>query len=327
MSEPLLDVYNLRTQFTTDDGVIRAVDDVSFSVDAGKTLGIVGESGCGKTVTALSILQLVPPPGSIVGGRVLYRHNGRQTDLARLHPRGRQMRQLRGNEIAMVYQEPMTALCPVYTIGNQIMESVMLHQRVSRHQAREQAVEMLTRVGIASPAQRVDEYPHELSGGMRQRAMIAMALCCSPNLLIADEPTTAVDVTTQAQILSLLRQLQVDLAMTAIIITHNLGVVAELCDAVLVMYLGRLVEYGSVPVVFHGQKHPYTRGLFDSIPLIDPHGTQRLTPIRGAIPGLGEIPPGCTFAPRCESATERCLEQPPVIESESRHRVACWLYR
>ena len=302
------------------------MDHVSFSVDAGKTLGIVGESGCGKTVTALSIMQLVPSPGRIVGGSVRYRHDGTQTDITRLHPRGRRMRQLRGNEIAMVYQEPMTALCPVYTIGNQIMESVMLHQRVSKSAARAQTVEMLMQVGIAAPAQRVDEYPHQLSGGMRQRAMLAMALCCGPNLLLADEPTTALDVTTQAQILSLLRKLQRDLEMTVIIITHNLGVVAELCDAVLVMYMGKLVEYGSVAAVFHGPKHPYTRGLFSSIPLIDADGTERLIPISGSIPGIGEMPPGCLFAPRCGSATERCLEHPPVLEDEPRHQVACWLY-
>jgi len=301
---PILSVRELKTYFFPDEGTVRAVDGASFDVYPRKTLGIVGESGCGKSVTAKSILRIVERPGRIVGGSILLRRlsgNGgpAELDLTHLDPRGPEMRQIRGGDIGLVFQEPMTSFSPVHTIGNQIVETIRMHQSVTEQQARERAVEMLHLVGIPNPERRIDEFAFQLSGGLRQRAMIAMALSCGPRILIADEPTTALDVTTQAQILDLLRHLQEREGMTIILITHNLGVVAEMCDEVVVMYLGRVVEQGPVDAIFHAPKHPYTQALLRSIPSI--HATVRteLPTIAGSIPHPYNRPAGCPFYPRC----------------------------
>jgi len=305
---------------------VRAVDGVSFSIDRQKTLGVVGESGCGKTVTGLSIMGLVPmPPGKIVSGEILYHRDGDVIDITKLNPKGKEIRSIRGNEIAMIFQEPMTSLNPVYTIGNQIMEAIILHQKVNKREARRRAIEMLEAVGIPLPEQRIDEYPHQLSGGMRQRAMIAMALSCNPSLLIADEPTTALDVTIQAQILELVKSLQEQFRMAVMWITHNLGVVAELADDMVIMYMGKVVEQSDVRRVFHEPKHPYTQGLLRSIPSLA-RKKERLEPIKGVIPDPYNLPPGCSFNPRCPYAMERCTEEPPLVEVEPGHFAKCWLY-
>jgi peptide/nickel transport system ATP-binding protein len=313
MSEPLLEVRGLKTRFSLEEGPVLAVDDVSFSIPAGGTLGVVGESGCGKSVTALSIMRLVPdPPGRVVGGEV--RFKGR--DLLALPEQ--EMRRLRGNQLSMVFQEPMTSLNPVYTVGDQIGEVVRLHQKAGAKQARQRAVEMLHQVGIPAPEQRVDAYPHQLSGGMRQRVMIAMALACNPELLIADEPTTALDVTIQAQILDLLKRLQAERGMAVMLITHDLGVVAESCEAVVVMYAGRVVEQAPVRALFRQPAHPYTAGLLRSIPSF--HDTQggsgrpRLKTIPGMVPSLRRLPTGCRFRERCERALEVCARVDPPLE-------------
>jgi len=308
--------------------VVRAVDGVSFSIERQKTLGVVGESGCGKSVTALTIMGLVPmPPGRIVSGKVLYHRDGDVIDITKLNPKGKEIRSIRGNEIAMIFQEPMTSLNPVYTIGNQIMEAIILHQKVRKREARKRAIEMLKAVGIPSPEQRVDEYPHQLSGGMRQRAMIAMALSCNPSLLIADEPTTALDVTIQAQILELMKQLQQEFRMAIMMITHNLGVIAETSDDMVVMYMGKVVEESDVRSVFHEPKHPYTQGLMKSIPSLAKR-KERLEPIKGVVPDPYNLPPGCVFGPRCPYAMEICgQEEPPVFEVEPGHWAKCWLYK
>ncbi len=300
---------------------------MSFSIAWQKTLGVVGESGCGKSVTGLSILALVPmPPGKIVEGEILYHRNGDVIDITKLNPKGKEIRSIRGNEIAMIFQEPMTSLNPVYTIGNQIMEAIILHQKVNKKEARERAIEMLHEVGIPSPEQRVDEYPHQLSGGMRQRAMIAMALSCNPSLLIADEPTTALDVTIQAQILELMKRLQEQFRMAIMMITHNLGVIAETSDDMVVMYMGKLVEQSDVRRVFHDPKHPYTQGLMHSIPSLAKR-KERLEPIKGVVPDPYDLPPGCVFAPRCPHVMEICEKrEPPVFEVAAGHWAKCWLY-
>ena len=317
MSEPLLRVENLQTHFFADTGVVRAVDGVSFEVHEGQTLAVVGESGSGKSVTALSILRLVAsPPGRIIGGRVLFR--GR--DL--LDATAREMRAIRGREISMIFQEPMTSLNPVFTCGEQIIETVMLHEKVSRQAARARAVEMLDLVGIPSPAQRVDEYPHQMSGGMRQRVMIAMALACRPKVLIADEPTTALDVTIQAQILELLRRLQQELGMAVILITHDLGVVAETADHVAVMYAGRVVEYCDVRSAFRRPLHPYTAGLQASLPRLN-ETQARLRVIPGTVPNPARFPVGCRFHPRCPVAQNRCLTEPDLVAVEAGHLSRC----
>jgi len=315
----LLEVRDLQTHFTTDEGTVRAVDGVSFTIEAGKTLGMVGESGCGKSVTALSILRLVPsPPGRIVAGRILYQ--GR--DLMSLSDR--EMRAVRGNEIAMIFQEPMTSLNPVFTVGDQIGEAIRLHQKTSRRETRERAIEMLRLVEMPEPARRVDEYPHQLSGGMRQRVMIAMALSCNPKLLIADEPTTALDVTIQAQILDLLAGLQERLGMALLLITHDLGVVAEQADDVIILYAGRIVERAPVGQLFAAPLHPYTRGLLDSLPQLGASREQRLRPIPGTVPPLTRLPSGCRFRDRCALAIDDCARIDPPLEEKSRgHTAAC----
>ncbi len=319
MAEPLLQVEDLHTHFFTEDGVVRAVDGVSFAIHAGETLAVVGESGSGKSVTSLSILRLVPsPPGRIVRGSI--RFKGRElTTLPE-----REMRRIRGAEISMIFQEPMTSLNPVYTCGEQILEAVVLHEGVSRSAARRRAIEMLGRVGIPAPEQRVDEYPHQMSGGMRQRVMIAMALACKPAILIADEPTTALDVTIQAQILELLKELQRDFGMAVILITHDLGVVAETADRVAVMYAGQLVESCDVRAAFARTRHPYTAGLLASLPRLgEKHDTLRVIP--GTVPDPSNFPAGCRFHPRCPVVEERCTRLEPALETpEPDHLSRCW---
>ena len=325
-SSPLLEIRNLRTHFRTDDGVVRAVDGASFALGRKRVLGLVGESGCGKSVAALSIMQLVPsPPGRIVEGEILFRRDGAGAplDLAALPARGKQMQDIRGNDIAMVFQEPMTSLSPVHTIGNQIEEPIRLHQQVDKEEARRRTIEVLHKVRFPVPERQVDVYPHELSGGLRQRAVIAMALSCSPALLIADEPTTALDVTVQAQILELMRQLQEETDMSILLITHDLDVVANVADDVAVMYLGKIVEYAGVRTVLKNPRHPYTQGLLRSLPRIG--DKTRLVPIEGSVPDAFELPEGCAFAPRCPGATDRCREAPPLLEIEAGHQVSCWL--
>ncbi|HXQ22214.1 MAG TPA: ABC transporter ATP-binding protein [Candidatus Acidoferrales bacterium] len=314
----LLDVRNLRTSFFTPQGEARAVDGVSFSVDAGKTLGLVGESGCGKTMTALSILRLTPRSGRIVGGEITF--DGRNL----LALSDADMRRVRGNDVAMIFQEPMSSLNPVFTVGNQIAEAVRLHQKLGRRAAHAQAIEMLKLVEIPEPERRVNDYPHQLSGGMRQRVMIAMALSCHPRLLIADEPTTALDVTIQAQILDLLAGLQRRLGMAMILVTHDLGVVAERADEVAIMYAGRIVEHTSVATIFARPLHPYTRGLLRSIPKVGAEKARRLEAIPGIVPDLLHLPSGCHFHDRCPSVIERCSSIDPALDAvEPSHQAAC----
>lgn len=318
--DTLIEVKNLKTYFYTEDGVVKAVDDVSFTIEKGKTLGIVGESGSGKSITSLSIMRLIPsPPGKIVGGEVLYRGE----DLLLAPPT--RMREIRGNDIAMIFQEPMTSLNPVFTVGDQISEAVMLHQKLSKTEARKKAIEMLKLVGIPNPEKRVRNYPHEMSGGMRQRVMIAMALSCSPELLICDEPTTALDVTIQAQILDLIRELKETVGSAIIMITHALGVIAEVADDVIVMYCGRVMEHADVKSLFRKPLHPYTEGLLRSIPRLDQSG-EKLVSIPGMVPKLTDMPSGCPFHPRCAYARSACCQtEPPEVEYEGR-RVRCLRY-
>jgi oligopeptide/dipeptide ABC transporter ATP-binding protein len=323
----LIEVRGLKTNFYTDAGVVRAVNGVDFSLDREKTLGVVGESGCGKSVTALSIMGLVRPPGKVVAGEILFHTDGEVVDLTKLDPKGPEMRSIRGNEIAMIFQEPMTSLNPVFTIGNQIMESIILHQRLGRREAKKKAVELLLAVGIPSAEQRIREYPHQLSGGMRQRAMIAMALSCNPSLLIADEPTTALDVTIQAQVLKLMNDLRRDFKTAIMFITHNLGVIAHMADDVVVMYLGRIVERAPVRDIFHNPRHPYTRGLMNSIPSLAATRQGRLVPIRGVVPDILEGEKGCGFEPRCPQTLPVCQRRiPPLAEVSPGHYAACWIH-
>jgi peptide/nickel transport system ATP-binding protein len=328
----LLEVRGLRVEFPLEERTVPAVDGVSFSIPRGGTLGLVGESGCGKSMTGLSLLQLVPAPGRIAAGEILYYRDGPRrdpVDITRLPKGSEALRAIRGNEIAMIFQEPMTSLNPVYTIGYQIAEAVQLHQEVTPREARERAVEMLAKVGIPAPRQRVDEYPHQLSGGMRQRAMIAMALSCRPALLIADEPTTALDVTIQAQILDLMRELQEELGTAILIISHDLGVIADMADEVVVMYAGRVVERAPVEALFDAPLHPYTRGLMRSIPVLGRRSTgevaERLVAIGGTVPNLGALPRGCPFRPRCPDRFERCQEPPELLAMAPNHWARCWL--
>jgi len=325
MAERLLDVKNLKTYFFTDEGVVRAVDGVDLYIEKGETLGVVGESGCGKSVTALSIMRLIPqPPGKIVDGQILY--NG--LDLVTIP--ANKLRKIRGKEISMVFQEPMTSLNPVFTCGEQIAEALRLHEGLGRRDAMDKTVEMLKVVHIPNAERRVKEYPHQLSGGMRQRVMIAMALSCSPNLLIADEPTTALDVTIQAQILELLNELKTKLKMAVMLITHDMGVIAETAQRVVVMYAAKVAEEAPVGDLFKEPLHPYTQGLLRSIPRIDLAATEhlRLETIPGTVPTLrGDIAPGCRFAPRCPFVKSVCTEQDPVLkEVKPGHKVSCWLY-
>ena len=321
MTDSLLRVEHLVTSFRTDRGLIRAVDDISFSINKGQTVGLVGESGCGKSVTSLSILRLIQsPPGRIEpSSRIIF---GGEDIVKLTEP---QMRGLRGNRISMIFQEPMTSLNPVFTIGDQIGEVFRIHRGASKKEARERAIEMLRLVRMAAPEQRVDEYPHQLSGGMRQRIMIAMALACRPELLIADEPTTALDVTIQAQILDLMANLQRELNMAILLITHDLGVVAEVCDYVIVMYAGKIAEQGSVEAIFRAPTHPYTVGLLNSIPRLG-HKTEYLPTIEGTVPSLANLPQGCRFQDRCKHVHGKCREQEPPLRSVAPgHEAACWL--
>jgi oligopeptide/dipeptide ABC transporter ATP-binding protein len=326
--ETLLSVRDLKTYFFADEGVTRAVDGASFDVRPGKTLGIVGESGCGKSVTARSILRIVERPGRIVGGHILFSRNGSKVDLAGLAPDGHPMREIRGGEISLVFQEPMTSFSPVHTIGSQITEAIQLHRRVAKSDARSRAVELMRLVGIPRAEARLDEYAFQLSGGLRQRAMIAMALVAAPRLLIADEPTTALDVTTQAQILALLRELQQRNGMAIMLITHDLGVIAEMADEVVVMYLGRVVEQGPVDDIFHNPKHPYTQALLRSIPSVHAVRRSQLTTISGSIPHPFNRPPGCPFHPRCPAFMPGiCDQTEPVLAPVAEHQsVSCFLY-
>ncbi|MGH7263428.1 MAG: ABC transporter ATP-binding protein [Candidatus Rokuibacteriota bacterium] len=325
---PILSVRDLRTYFFQDEGTVKAVDGAGFDVHARKTLGIVGESGCGKSVTARSILRIVERPGRIVSGRVLLRRDGAEVDLVRLDPTGREMREIRGGDIGLVFQEPMTSFSPVHTIGNQMIETIVLHQKVTKGEARDRAIATLRLVGVPRPERRVDEYAFQLSGGLRQRAMIALALACGPRILIADEPTTALDVTTQAQILDLLRHLQATEGMAIVLITHNLGVVAEMCDEVVVMYLGRVVEQGPVDAIFHEPRHPYTRALLRSIPSIHAPVRTKLPTIAGSIPHPYNRPPGCPFHPRCPDVMAGTCErdEPRLRPVADQQEASCFLY-
>lgn len=331
--EPILEVRDLRTYFFLEEGTVRAVDGASFEVRPGQTLGIVGESGCGKSVTAKSILRIVERPGRIVSGEIHFRQatrNGQGTsiDLAKLDPTGPEIRHVRGGEIGLVFQEPMSSISPVHTIGNQIVETIRLHTALEKTAARERAIEMLRLVGIPKPERRIDEYAFQLSGGLRQRAMIALALSCHPRILIADEPTTALDVTTQAQILDLLRQLQAQEGMAIVLITHNLGVVAEMCDEVVIMYLGRVVERGPVDEIFHAPKHPYTRALLRSIPSIHASVRTKLPTIAGSIPHPYARPQGCPFHPRCPDFMPGVCDrsEPALRQVAAEQEASCFLY-
>jgi peptide/nickel transport system ATP-binding protein len=333
--DQLLEIKNLKTHFFLQEGIVRAVDGVSFQIQRGKTLGIIGESGCGKSVTAQSILRIIPsPPAKIVEGEILYYRRtpagslAEVIDLAKLDPRGADIRAIRGGRISMIFQEPMTSFGPMHTIGNQIMETITLHQDLNTQQARELTIDLLRRVGIPRPDSTVDAYPHQLSGGMRQRAMIAMALSCNPDLLIADEPTTALDVTIQAQILELLTHLQNEFNMAIIFITHNLGVIAEIADEIAVMYMGRVMEQGSESSIFNHPRHPYTKGLMESIPQIDNKKQARLTAIQGVVPDPYDVPMGCPFSDRCPMFMPGVCDRamPALIQVEEQQRVRCFLY-
>jgi len=329
-TQSLLSVQGIEAVFELDEGVVRAVDGVSFDIEVGQVVALVGESGCGKTVTARSILQLLDPPGRIADGKILLRRDGSEevTDLAELHPDGGEMREIRGGEIALIFQEPMASFSPVHTVGSQIQEAVRLHRDVTKREARAETVRLLGEVGVPDAAARFGEYPYQFSGGMLQRAMIAMALSCRPRLLIADEPTTALDVTTQAQILALLRRLQRETGMAIIFITHNLGVVAEMADVVVVMYLGTVAEKGPVEAIYHAPKHPYTRALLRSIPPVRGGSRHRLETIAGSIPHPLLRPPGCPFHPRCPRfmAGTCDKDEPGTTSVGPGHEVRCFLY-
>ncbi|MBV7331038.1 ABC transporter ATP-binding protein [Chloroflexi bacterium TSY] len=338
----LIEVRNMKTHFFLEQGTVRAVDGVDFTVNRGQTVGLVGESGCGKSITARSILRIVPSPGKIVDGEILYHRpqmgldgsgmSEEVIDLVQLDDRGQEIRSIRGGEISMVFQEPMTSLSPVHTIGNQITEAIRLHRDVTKEEARQQTIDILERVNMPQPQRIIDRYPHQLSGGMRQRAMIAMALSCRPTLLIADEPTTALDVTTQAQILTLMRDLQESFGMAIIFITHDLGVIAQMVDHVIVMYLGEAVETADVDTIFYDPKHPYTQALLQSIPQLGAKSVAEksgpLSAIRGSVPDPYSIPTGCPFHPRCRHAIKGVCDEkdPPFLEVSAGHKVRCVLY-
>jgi peptide/nickel transport system ATP-binding protein/oligopeptide transport system ATP-binding protein len=327
-----LEIKDLKTYFTLEGKTVKAVDGVSLTLRRNQTLGLVGESGCGKSITATSVMRLIKsPPGKIVGGQILL-HQGQNgtrqtTDIVKLDPQGSKMRGIRGGEIAMVFQEPMTSLNPLYSIGTQIAETVRLHQRVGKAEALDRARAMLEKVQISDARRRLSEYPHQLSGGMRQRVMIALALSCNPAILLADEPTTALDVTVQAQILDLMRALQQDFHSSIVMITHNLGVVSQMADYVAVMYLGKIVEHAPVRAAFHQPLHPYTVGLLNSVPVLGKKDRKRLVPIKGMVPSPTERIRGCPFAPRCPHVMPVCRdEMPPLREVAPEHQVACWLH-
>ena len=332
--EPLIQVRDIKVYFYLDEGTVRAVEGVTFDIGRGKTLGVVGESGCGKSVTSQAIMRIVPSPGEIVSGDIYfhrYKQDGsvEKIEITKLNPRGPEIRSIRGNEIAKIFQEPMTSLSPVHTIGNQIMEAIILHQKVGKEEAREIAIDVLGEVGMPQPDERIDYYSHQLSGGMRQRAMIAMALSCHPSLLIADEPTTALDVTTEAQILELMKALQKEYGMAIMFITHNLGVIAEMADDVVVMYLGKEVELASVDETFYDPYHPYTRDLMRSIPRIGRKSMERLHTITGSVPDPYNIPTGCPYHPRCQDYMPgKCdLDREiPFYEVKPNHFARCLLY-
>ena len=318
----LLEVRDLTTQFFTEDGIVKAVDGISYDLEEGEVLGIVGESGCGKSVGALSLIRLIPfPPGRIVGGEVIFEgENLMEVDDS-------EMRAIRGNQISMVFQEPMTSLNPVLTVERQLTEALVLHMDMNKVQARERALELMNLVGIPDAESRIKDYPHQFSGGMRQRVMIAIALSCNPKIIIADEPTTALDVTIQAQILELMKSLSAQFGTALIIITHNLGVVARYADRVIVMYAGKIIEEGSSEEIYHNPKHPYTLGLLQSVPRLDQDRQTSLEPIEGMPPDLIDLPVGCSFAPRCKYAYERCTQEtPPLMEVQDGHESACWRF-
>jgi peptide/nickel transport system ATP-binding protein len=335
-NDVLLEIKDLKISFPLDEGFVRAVEGVSLTVRRGEVLGVVGESGCGKTVTAQSILRIIPAPGRIDSGQILFRPPGASAssngqgviDIAKVNPTGPQIREIRGKDIAMIFQEPMSSFSPVHTIGSQIMEAILLHQPVTPEQARQKTIELLRLVGIPGAEQRVDNYPHQFSGGMRQRAMIAMALSCNPSLLIADEPTTALDVTIQAQILDLMRDLQKRIGMAVMFITHNLGVIAQIADTVAIMYLGQVVEYGPVREILRNPKHPYTVDLLRAVPRLGKTARQRLVAIEGSIPSPFERPSGCPFHPRCSRMMPgRCeVHIPDLTQLDEQHSVRCLLY-
>jgi len=331
-ASPILEIRNLRTYFFLEKCTVRAVDGVNLTLPRKTTLGIVGESGCGKSVMAMSVMRLIQsPPGKIVEGQIILHRNKGQAngsiDLVQLDPRGPEMRNIRGGEIAIVFQEPMMSLNPLFKIGNQIAEAVEVHQKVGHKEALDRALEMLARVQISAPKQRLNEYPHQLSGGMRQRVMIALALSCNPSILFADEPTTALDVTVQAQILDLMNELQADFEASIVLITHNLGVVSQMAAQVAVMYLGKIVEFAETRELFQNPLHPYTVGLLNSVPVLGRKSQKQLVPIKGMVPSPTEEIPGCAFAPRCPRVMKICQEQtPPLSDVHSGHQTACWLY-
>ena len=319
---PILQIKNLKTYFTTRQGIVKAVDDISFNVEKGAVLGLVGESGSGKSMTSLSVLRLVPPPGKIVSGEILFENR------SLLSLNNEEMRKRRGKEISMIFQEPMTSLNPVFTVGEQVAEMLRLHMKMSRKEAKEKTLSLFKGVGIPSEVKRYDEYPHQLSGGMRQRVMIAMAISCNPKLIFADEPTTALDVTIQAQILNLLHDLKEKLNMSLVLISHDLGIIAESADDVAVMYAGKIVETAETKALFANPIHPYTQGLLESLPRFDQNGREksRLKAIPGVVPRLSDLPPGCAFEPRCPHAMAICKTSPPNLEEkETGHWASCWL--
>lgn len=336
-SNPLLEIRNLKTVFYLKEGIVKAVDGVNITIRQGQTVGIVGESGCGKSMTARSILRIIPSPGKVIEGKILYHGedpdcnkspNHKPLDLLSLNPKGPIIRQIRGKQIAMIFQEPMTSLSPIHTIGDQLIETIILHQKLTKKAAKDKAADILKRVGISQPLQMLTRYPNEFSGGMRQRVMIAIALSCNPNLLIADEPTTALDVTTEAQILRLIRSLQDELNMAVMYITHNLSVIAQITDYVIVMYLGLVVEEANVNSLFSNPMHPYTKALFNSLPGFGKNHNKPLTPIEGSIPDPFNKPQGCPFHPRCKHRIEGVcdVQVPTEIEINEEHRVCCHLY-
>lgn len=324
----VLKVENLQTKFRVGKKTVHAVNDVSFELKYGTTLGIVGESGCGKSVTAHSIMQLLPENGYIANGTIkYYNENGQEKCISNFKKNSKEMRAIRGKDIAMIFQDPMSSLDPVYCIGNQIAENLIEHEKINKQDAIDRVVKILSELGISVPEKRYYNYPHQFSGGMKQRVMIAAAMICNPNILIADEPTTALDVTIQAQILTLMRALQKNYGTSIILITHNMGIIAETCDEVAVMYMGRIVEFGSLDQVFSSPLHPYTRALLKSVPVLGMGSKTELESIRGSTPDASEVFAGCTFEPRCDFACERCRQNPPEDRTmENNHRVRCWLY-